>query len=77
MQVAYNLNANELDMNFLESVKKLFQNKKLHINIMLDEDRNDTDYLLSNRANANRLMESINNIEKREKLVHKNIEDLG
>jgi len=77
MQVAYNLNANELDMNFLESVKKLFQNKKLHINIMLDEDRNDTDYLLSNKANANRLMESINNIEKREKLVHKNIEDLG
>jgi len=77
MQVAYNLNANELDMNFLESVKKLFQNKKLHINIMLDEERNDTDYLLSNKANANRLMESINNIEKREKLVHKNIEDLG
>jgi hypothetical protein len=77
MQVAYNLNANELDMNFLESIKKLFQNKKLHINIMLDEDRNDTDYLLSSKANANRLMESINNIENRENLVHKNIEDLG
>ena len=77
MQVAYNLNADELDMNFLESIKKLFQNKKLHINIMLDEDRNDTDYLLSNKANASRLMQSINNIENKEKLVHKNIEDLG
>jgi len=77
MQVAYNLNANELDMNFLESIKKLFQNKKLRINIMLDEDRDDTDYLLSNKANANRLMMSINNIENKEKLVHKNIEDLG
>jgi hypothetical protein len=69
MQVAYNLNANELDMNFLESIKKLFQNKKLHINIMLDEGRNDTDYLLSSKANANRLMESINNIENRENTV--------
>jgi len=33
MQVAYRLNANELDMNFLKSIKKLFQEKSIHINI--------------------------------------------
>jgi len=33
MQVAYRLNANELDINFLESIKKLFQEKSIYINI--------------------------------------------
>jgi len=48
MQVAYRLNANELDINFLESIKKLFPEK------------------------------SINNIENhKDKLIHKDLEDLG
>ena len=65
MQVAYQLNANELDMNFLESIKKLFQEKTIHINISLatKENENDTDYLLSTPANASRLLKAINNIE--------------
>ena len=36
--------------------------------------RNDTEYLLSNKKNAKRLMKSIKNLEKnREKLIEKNI----
>ena len=82
MQVAYQLNANELDMNFLESIKKLFQEKTIHINISLapkeNENENDTDYLLSTPANASRLLKAINNIENhKENLIHKNLEDLG
>jgi len=63
MQVAYQLNANELDINFLESIKKLFQEKTIHINISLAPKENDTDYLLSTPANASRLLKAINNIE--------------
>jgi hypothetical protein len=78
MQVAYRLNANELDMNFLESIKKLFQEKSIHINISVATKEDETDYLLSTPANASRLLNAINNIENhKEKLIYKNLEDLG
>ncbi|NEW60155.1 hypothetical protein GSY74_02565 [Sulfurovum sp. bin170] len=78
MQVAYRLSANELDINFLESIKKLFKEKRLYINITIDEYKDDTEYLLSNKFNANRLLNAINNIENnKDKLIYKNIEDLG
>jgi len=76
MQVAYRLNANELDINFLESIKKLFPEKSININISIAED--ETDYLLSNSTNASRLLKAINNIENhKDKLIHKDLEDLG
>ena len=78
MQVAYRLNANELDINFLESIKKLFKNKKLNISISVDKQENETEYLLSNPANASHLLNAINNIENhKDKLLYKSIEDLG
>jgi len=78
MQVAYRLNANELDMNFLESIKKLFQEKSIYINISVATKEDETDYLLSTPANASRLLNAINNIENhKEKLIYKNLEDLG
>jgi len=78
MQVAYRLNANELDINFLESIKKLFKNKKLNISISVDKQENETEYLFSNPANASRLLNAINNIENhKDKLLYKSIEDLG
>ena len=78
MQVAYRLNANELDINFLESIKKLFQEKRIYINISLDKPQDETEYLLSSSANASRLLNAINNIENhKDKLVHKSLEDLG
>ena len=78
MQVAYQLNANELDTDFLESIKTLFQEKTIHINISVAPKENETDYLLSTPANASRLFNAINNIENhKETLIHKSIEDLG
>lgn len=77
MQVAYQLNVNELDVNFLESIKTLFKNKTLYINISTEVE-DETAYLLSTQANRERLLNSINNIEhKKERLIHRNIEDLG
>ena len=78
MQVAYRLNANELDINFLESIKKLFQEKSININISVAQNEDETDYLLSNSTNASRLLKAINNIENhKDKLIHKDLEDLG
>jgi antitoxin YefM len=78
MQVAYRLNANELDINFLESIKKLFKEKQLYINISIDKEQDETEYLLSSPANASHLLKSINNIENhKDKLIYKNLEDLG
>ena len=78
MQVAYKLNANELDIDFLESIKKLFKKKSIYINISTDEKQDETDYLLSNPANKARLLNALNNIEQhKDNLVYKNLEDLG
>ena len=77
MNVIFNLNANELDSNFLESIKKLFKNKQISINIEINEIEDDTEYLLSNKTNAKRLLNAINNIEKKEKLIYKDIKELN
>ena len=54
--LANRLNANELDINFLESIKKLFPEKSININISIAED--ETDYLLSHSTNASRLLKA-------------------
>jgi antitoxin YefM len=77
MQAVYRLSADELDMKFLDSIKKLFKTQKLYINISTEEP-DETDYLLSSPANAERLLKAINNIENHpETLIQKSIEDLG
>ncbi len=79
MQVQYQLDTAQLNTNFIESIKALFGDKKIDI-IVRDENelsRNDTEYLLSSPINAQKLMQSIENIEKnKDKLIHKSLEDL-
>ena len=71
MQVAYKLNVDDLDINFIESIKKLFKEKQLYINISSVDEEDETSYLLSNSANASRLLNAINNIENhKEKLFY-------
>jgi len=76
MEVSYRLNVDDLDARFIESIKKLFNDKSTYINILVKEE-DETDYLLSNPANASRLLKAVENIQKhKEKLIYKNIEDL-
>jgi len=76
MEVSYRLNIDDLDARFIESIKKLFNDKSTYINILVKEE-DETDYLLSNPANASRLLKAVENIQKhKEKLIYKNIEDL-
>jgi antitoxin YefM len=66
MITVYRLSANELDEQFLESVRALFKGKDLEITVTeLDE----TDYLLRSDANRRRLLQAVENIEHRHGLV--------
>ena len=41
MQAIYRLNANEIDLNFFEALKKLWSNKKVTITIEVDNEEID------------------------------------
>lgn len=61
MYTTYHLQEEELNEEFLNSVKKLFKNKSLTISIA--ENFDETEYLSKNEANYKRLKESIEQIK--------------
>jgi len=69
MQISYRLNANELDNNFLESLKAAFQNKEIEI-VVYESD--ETAFLLQNPSNRKRLLTAVENIQNRNNLVELN-----
>lgn len=81
MQVNYQLNTTQLNIDFIESIKLLFGDKKIDIVIRDEEDnifRDDTKYLMSSQKNSDILLRSIKRIEQNsELLIHKSLEDLG
>ena len=74
MYTTLQANIDELDNSFLQKIKELFQHKKVTITISSELD-DDTEYLLSNPANKQRLMESIEQA-KNGKTVSMNLDDL-
>jgi antitoxin YefM len=74
MQISYRLNANELDNNFLESLKAAFQNKEIEI-VVYESD--ETTFLLQNPANRKRLLTAVENIQNRNNLVELNWDSLS
>lgn len=78
MYTIYRLNADDLDDNFVQSLKALFKNKQIEIAVsevsQVEED--ETDYLLSHPANRKYLLKSIENISKGENLVTVDLEKL-
>jgi hypothetical protein len=56
MQTTIQLNTSQLDNNFLDAIKKLFNNQQIEIKIRSFDE---TDYLLSDEANRNHLKESM------------------
>jgi len=69
MHISYRLNANELDNNFLESLKAAFQNKEIEI-VVYESD--ETAFLLQNPTNRKRLLTAVENIQNRNNLVELN-----
>ena len=73
MHTTYRLNVNELDEKFTQSLKTLFKDKEIEI---LVSEVDETAYLLRSKANRERLLRAIENIEKGENLVEVRIGDL-
>lgn len=58
MEAIYKLNAEEIDPNLMDTIKKLFHGKKITITVTT-ADVDETTYLTQNPANAKHLLENI------------------
>ena len=66
MITTYRLRADELDEDFIASLRVLFRNKEVEITVAeVDE----TSYLLRSDANRRHLLQAVDNIEHRRNLV--------
>lgn len=72
METTFHLNANELNTDFLEAVKKLFGGKDIIISVTSEADT--TEYLLSDPERKQMLLKSIQEVEA-EKLISVNLDD--
>lgn len=66
MQTIYQINADELDQNLLDSIKALFKHKEIEIVI---SERDETAYLLRSPANRERLLRAVREVEQNENIV--------
>ena len=73
MQAIYHTDVNELNIDFLNMLKKQFLNAKVDIVI---KDTDETDYLNSSSQNKKLLDEAILEV-KQSKLIHKNMDELN
>jgi len=62
MQTTIRLNTNELTMDFLEGLKKMFKGKEITLTIETEMD--ETEFLMSNPKTKERLLKAIENVEK-------------
>jgi RNase P/RNase MRP subunit p30 len=78
MYTLYRLNADELSVEFLESLKTLFRHKTIEIAVCEAEavEQDETAYLLANPANRARLLEAIENVRQQRNLVTVDLADL-
>ena len=74
MVSSFTLKTDELDNNFLATIKKLFAGKE--IEIIIQDSQTDTDYLLKNPANKSHLLASISSLEQNEKTHTKSLEEI-
>jgi hypothetical protein len=66
MQTTYQIEADELDQSFVDSVKALFKHKKIEITVAeLDE----TEHLLRSTANRDHLLDAVEDVEAGRDLV--------
>lgn len=75
MTTTFQLNESELDAKFMKALKSMFKNKNLTL-IVESTELDETDYLLSNPANKERLLKSVKNIEAGEGLIETNLTEL-
>ncbi len=66
MQSTFTLRKDELNMDFLKGLKKMFSGKTLNITVSDNktDEQDETEYLLSNPVNKQMLLDGIAAIEK-------------
>lgn len=70
MYTEFHINANALDITFLKNIRAMFKNKP--ISITIEEEQDETEYLLQSKTNRKMLLESMKQAEKGE-LIKVNI----
>ena len=73
MHITYRLRANQLDEKFIEDLQRTYKNKEIEI-VVCEVD--ETQYLLKNQANKQRLLQAKNNIEQGISLVEVDLDNL-
>jgi hypothetical protein len=74
MYTTYRLQADELSDNFIKAVKQTYKHR--NIEIIVQEVQDETEYLLSSKANKEHLLRSIQNIANHTNLVQVQMEEL-
>lgn len=75
MEARYILKQEELNIEFINTVKKIF-NSSSRLRIEIVEEMDETDYLLSTKANKKMLMDAINEYKEGKTVSFENLEDL-
>ncbi len=67
MNTIFQINSDELDNRFIESIKALFKSKKIIISV--SEDIDETSYLLQSDNNARRLFDALDDVRQNKNLI--------
>lgn len=73
MTTVFHIEPNELDNNFLKKIKTLFGDKRLTISV--EEDEDETSYLLSTASNKRKFAKSLEELQNQE-LIPQTLEQL-
>lgn len=74
MQTIYQINADELDEDVLESIKAQFKHKEIEIVVF---ERDETAYLLRSPANREYLLRAIQDVEENRNIIVPNQEQFN
>ncbi len=72
---SFKLSLNELNTDFIEKIKSMFDAKKI-VEIHISEEIDETEYLLSTSANRESLFKSLQQLENNE-VVMKQMSEIG
>jgi antitoxin YefM len=78
MYKLYRMKADELNIQFLETLKAMFQNKEIEIAVCEagENDEDETAYLLRSPANRDRLLKALDNVAQQRNLVTVELNEL-
>ena len=74
MELTYRLNANELNEDFIKTIKKLYKGKELEVTVNVKED--ETEYLLKSKANRSQLLQAVKDVKERKGLQNLDMKKL-